>query len=203
MKKIAFDVVLLTSEEMTSRAIELNKKLLECGVKKIVLDKKHCLPHISLAMGVIPEKDIGVARDIVQNIAQEYQAFQLEATCIAVNTINTGEKVSSIEIKNNEKLQSLHEKVMDSFRSYIGRDACIEMLCQPAVEETASLHWIKNFSEIAAHEKFWPHITLGVGEARDKEFPVVFDACTIAVYQLGNYCTCRKNLIAYTLKKRI
>ena len=51
MSKIAIDAVLLPSDEVAARAIEANKELAKQSPGKIVLDKKDCLPHISLAMG--------------------------------------------------------------------------------------------------------------------------------------------------------
>jgi len=58
MAEIAVDVVLLPSEEMADKAIAANKELLKQCADKIVLDKENCLPHISLAMGCIDERDI-------------------------------------------------------------------------------------------------------------------------------------------------
>ena len=58
MNKIAVDVVLLPSDEMTDRAIRANTELVEKFGSEIVLNKKNCLPHISLAMGCINERDV-------------------------------------------------------------------------------------------------------------------------------------------------
>jgi len=58
MVKIAVDVVLLPSEEVTNQAIEANKGLLKQYADRIILDKENCLPHISLAMGCMDEQDI-------------------------------------------------------------------------------------------------------------------------------------------------
>ena len=50
MAKIAVDVVLLPSEEMMDKAIEINRELLKRFDNKIILNKENCLPHISLAI---------------------------------------------------------------------------------------------------------------------------------------------------------
>lgn len=55
MTKIAIDIVLLPPEEIMNKAIEINQQLADDGIK---LNKKDCLPHISLCMGVISEEDL-------------------------------------------------------------------------------------------------------------------------------------------------
>ena len=69
MAKLAVDVVLLPSEEMADKAIAANKELLKQYADKIVLDKENCLPHISLAMGCIDEKDIAEIKRTLRVIA--------------------------------------------------------------------------------------------------------------------------------------
>ena len=44
MAKIAIDVVLLLSDEMMDKAIEINKELLKDFEGDIILDKEKCLP---------------------------------------------------------------------------------------------------------------------------------------------------------------
>ena len=62
MNKTAIDVVLLPSEVMMAKAIEINRELLKTFDNKIILDIKNCLPHISLCMGVVSNEDIQKSR---------------------------------------------------------------------------------------------------------------------------------------------
>ena len=71
MGKKAVDVVLLPDEAMTEEAIEANAELVKKFGKKIVLNKKNCLPHISLAMGCVDEEDIVSVERILRSIAKE------------------------------------------------------------------------------------------------------------------------------------
>ena len=71
MARKAVDVVLLPEETIADKAIKANAKLVEnCG-SEIVLNKEDCLPHISLAMGCVDEKDIAYIEKILQSIAKE------------------------------------------------------------------------------------------------------------------------------------
>ena len=71
MSRRAVDIVLLPGETMTDRAIEINAELEKKFGAEIVLNKANCLPHISLAMGCIEEKDIASVEKILEAIARE------------------------------------------------------------------------------------------------------------------------------------
>lgn len=202
MAKIAIDVVLLLSENMTDKAIEINKELLKTHEKKIILDKQKCLPHISLCMGVIEEEKLPEIKKVLENIAKEFSNFNLTAKDFEIEIIPTGKKLYSINIKNTESLQKLHETVMKRLWDYLSYDVEISMLFNPPEIEEVTLHWIKNYHK--HHEnpsKFQPHITAGFGETDKFKFPIKFKASKLAMCQLGNYCTCRKVMISKELKK--
>ena len=193
MAKIAVDVVLLPSEEMADKAIAANKKLLEQNAAKIVLDKEKCLPHISLAMGCIEEKDIEEIDTILKTIIHENPLGQLTATGIHISANKAGEKVSCFEIERTEELQSLHEEVMKRLARYLSYDVMAEMVISSQTSESA-LDWIKNYPENSGFDNFFPHITIGYGEIDNFKFPIKFDASKLALCHLGNHCTCRKIL---------
>lgn len=201
MAEIAVDAVLLPSDEMMDKAIEANRELLQqcigfrrqvsCGPQggvpdKIVLDKKNCLPHISLAMGCIDEKDIADIEKVLQTIAKgprlagtkQYSLEQLSVIDIHVETSSAGEKVSVFRIEKTEALQLLHEEVMQRLAPYFSYDVTADMIFSrfprsgvPAPEAGEStLLWIKKYPEKSSFENFFPHITIGYGEIEDYSF---------------------------------
>ena len=224
MAEIAVDAVLLPSDEMMDKAIEANRELLQqCigfpqgGVPdKIVLDKKNCLPHISLAMGCIDEEDIADIEKVLQTIAKQCRLEQLSVMDIHVGTSSADEKVSIFQIEKTEALQSLHEEVMQRLALYFSYDVTADMIFSrfprsgvPAPEAGEStLLWIKNYPEKSSFENFFPHITIGYGEIDDYSFgsreagslPMRFTASKLALCHLGNHCTCRKILASAELR---
>jgi len=195
MARIAVDVVLLPSDEMSGYAIEVNKELLRTFDNKIILDKENCLPHISLAMGCIDEKDIPDIEEILQDIAKRYSFRELRAVDILAETIQTGKKVSCFKIEKTRELQLLHEEVMERLAPYFTYDVTASMLFSPPQVEEATIFWIKNYPEKSSFENFSPHITIGFGETNKVEVPIQFAALKLALCHLGNYCTCRKVLV--------
>lgn len=202
MTKIAIDVVLLPSEEMMDKAIKINEELLKDYENKIILHKENCLPHISLCMGCIDEKDLPKAKEILDDIANEFKQMDLVAEDIEAEIIPTGKKVSGLNIKKTDEVQKIHEIVMGKLFHLLTYNAEIEMVFNPPEVEEVTLFWIKNYSKKYKNpDKFHPHITVGFGETDKFYFPINFGASRLALCHLGNYCTCRKILFESKLSK--
>jgi len=199
MGKKAVDVVLLPDGAMTARVIEANAELVKKFGKKIVLNKKNCLPHISLAMGCIDEDDIASVNKILQSIAKECSLGDLTISGVQIAGNLAGEKVSAFEVGETKELQSLHETVMERLEPCLGRDVTADMICDEEVAET-TLSWIKNYREKSSFGRFFPHITIGYGDAsRLPAFPIKFTTSRLALCHLGNHCTCRSVLASVEL----
>ncbi len=196
MSKIAVDVVLIPSDQMTNMTIEINRKLSEKNPGKIILDREKCLPHISLAMGCIDQKKIADIEKILLKIAGEFSIGPLRIAGVHTHTNFTGEKVSVLQIKNTDLLQSLHERVMTSMKPYFSYDVTEDMVLSDGTVSKSTLLWIKNYPMESGYDKFFPHITLGYGETALENLPIDFAVTKISLCHLGNHCTCRKVLAA-------
>lgn len=199
MGRKAVDVVLLPTEAMMDRVIEVNRKLIEKSDKKIVLNKKNCLPHISLAMGCVDERDIAAIGKVLQTIAREYSLGDLRVIDIWTTADSAGEKVSVFEVEKTKELQLFHEKAMGKLTPYLRSDVTGDMIYTGAAVEDSTLLWIKNYREKSSFGNFFPHITIGYGEIENQPFPIKFAASKLALCHLGNHCTCRKVLVSIEL----
>jgi len=194
MSKIAIDVVLLPPKEIMDLCIKLNKTI--TGFRKIELDKEKCLPHISLCMGTLDEKDIPKVRKIIGAISRPGAILNLE-----IYEIRNKEDNSNFAIKKTEELQQLHEKIMKKLEFFTSNEATLEMLFTPPTPEERTLFWINNYREKFSFRNFYPHITLGLGPMTPNiPFPIRFKASRLALCYLGNYCTCRKIFFETELK---
>ena len=194
MSKKAVDVVLLPDKAMMGKAIEANAELVGKFGKKIVLNKKDCLPHISLAMGCIDDGDIAAIGVILRSIVKESSLGDLTILEVRVSENSAGEKVSAFEVEETKELQSLHETIMERLEPYLDRDVTADMIYGEEVAET-TLSWIKNYREKSSFANFFPHITIGYGEvSKFLPLPIKFTASRLALCHLGNHCTCKKVL---------
>lgn len=200
MARIAVDVVLLPSDEMMDKAIEANAELVEKFGRGIVLDKRTCLPHISLAMGCIDEMDISSVEKVLQVIAEESPLGDLKFIGVRSSTNARGEKVSVFELEKTKELQSFHEKVMKRVAPFFSYDVTDDMIYGDEEVAETTLLWIKNYADKAAFANFLPHITIGYGQVQKKPAPIAFTAAKLALCHLGNHCTCRTVLISIDLE---
>jgi 2'-5' RNA ligase len=203
MSRKAIDIVLLPDEIMTKVAIESNAKLVKKFGQKIVLNKNNCLPHISLAMGCIDDRDIAAVEGVLKSITKGCPLGDLKILGVRSSQNAVGEIVSAFEVEKTEELQSLHETIMERLAQYLSSDVTAEEINDDEVAET-TLSWIKNYREKSSFGKFFPHITIGYGELSNfLSFPTKFTASRLALCHLGNRCTCRKILISVELKNAI
>ena len=160
MTKIAIDVVLLPSEEMMDKAIEINRELLKENENKIVLDKQKCLPHISLCMGCIEEDNIPKIEESLKKIASQFSTMNLIAHELKPETIPSGKIVSGITINNTKELQSLQETVMKQLWQFLSYDVKISMLFNPPEVEEISCIGLKTMQRNMTILLYFIHIFL-------------------------------------------
>ena len=219
MAKLAVDVVLLPSEAMMDQAIALNRRLPGRSDQGIILNKKDCLPHISLAMGCIEREDVPLIQTILEKIAQRFPELDLTAIAVRAVTSPAGRTVSSIEIEKTAGLQRLHEAVMSRLSPHFSYTVSPEMFfaslahrgAHRAADETAdatpdatpdatvdkaTISWVENYPAQSSFARFSPHITAGFGQTDYVLGPMRFRPASIALCQLGNFCTCRRILAA-------
>lgn len=201
MSKKAVDVVLLPDEAMTARAIEINAELVKRFGTNIVLNKENCLPHISLAMGCVEEKNITAIGKVLEKIAKETSLPDLKVVGVQTSGNSKGEAVSVFEVEKTSRLQLLHEKVMDKLAPYLSGNVTEDMIYGGQEVAETTLLWIKNYRGKVSFENFFPHITIGYGQIENLSLPVSFAASELALCHLGNHCTCKKILVSIGLKR--
>jgi hypothetical protein len=199
MGQIAVDVVLLPDEAMTSRAMEINQQLITSSRPEIVLNRKDCLPHISLAMGCIDEADVTAIQKRLELVAQKTSVRELRAIGVIASINSRGETTSLLDVDRTGKLQALHEQIMREMLPFFRYEVSAATVHDDVVSET-TLDWIRTYPQKAAYEHFRPHITSGYGQVGARpSFPIPFRATRLALCHLGNHCTCRRVLWSYDL----
>lgn len=197
--KMAVDIVLLPSISMTETAIAVNRKLAKESHQKINFDRDNSLPHISLAMGVIDSSDIKKVSNELASIVKEFSVMALQALPGVINQYSCDFTIPAIP-----DLQKLHERVMDNCKKYFDFNAQLSMFSTPAEVEEPTPMWVNKFLTNSSYQNFRPHITLGTGDLNKLglEYPIDFEAPTLALCHLGNYCTCRKVLFSQNLENK-
>jgi len=196
MSKLAIDVVLLPSDEMSQRAITISQALADSsGNQNIVLNTTDYRPHISLCMGVISAADLNKVIDVLRNIAETTMPFELVAQKQQSFRIPTGEDLAVIPVEDNPPLLRLHKDILASLKPFTSSDAEPHMFYGSRINPI-SCTWVNGYRDT----QFFPHITTGFGTLQPQQtLPAVFTSTRLALFQLGNYCTCRKKLAEFDL----
>lgn len=198
MRRIAVDVALLPPLDVMEKAISLNKELVEKFGSRIRLDKKTCIPHITLAMGCVDESDLPQIRKKLQPLVEKYlpQEVLIDGTVVPPLP-----NAAYFTVGKTPQLQGLHEDVMNELKEFLSYDVEKEMFFNPADVTERTLRWVVDYPLKSSFEQFKPHLTLGYGEKAD-DVHLIFRAFRLAVCQLGSSCTCRKILFDFEVKEK-
>ncbi len=202
MTKIAISIVLLPSKDMINKTIEMNKELGAIHNDEIILGLKENVPHITICMGAVFESEIPEVITIIDKISNQFTQFEFEAK-LKVQISDNNEKITWLSILNKEKIQELHEFVMNKMRNYLDFKIEKRMLIKPETIRKSTISWIKSYSNI--HDDpilYEPHITIGMGETAKNDMNFKFYSAEMALFQLGNYCTCARLIYSTNLNEQ-
>lgn len=193
MAIIAVDIVLLPPEPIIEQIIKLNSKLQLSDSHNLFMNKLSCVPHLSIAMAGIQEEDINEITTSLQS-ALLSTAYTIQVTGL-ISKMNPREQVEySLAIEKNDKLQKLHQIAIEILNKYHNFNITHHSFVTPPQIQAPTIQWVQKYAETSAFEKFNPHITVGFGHLSEKIGPFQFTSSTIALFQLGDYCTCKKLL---------
>jgi 2'-5' RNA ligase len=188
---VAVDVVVVPPAAIRRRALARNR-----GLSSELRLGPHAVPHISLAMATVRASALPALAMWLTEAARRF--LPLELTIRGVR-VQPGSRHTSVwyEIASTPELRALHREAVRRLESHReGRATRATLLVGPRIPVGAStLRWIRRFAEDAAFARFRPHVTLGYGDGSpDPALPLPFRASRLAIFQLGNHCTCARLL---------
>ena len=191
MKKLAVDVAILPPPPVVETAEALNRALCDRFEARFVLGSDACLTHLTLAQGLLAEKDIPEAKRKLELIGESTAPFELVADGIRLSRPSPGFVFSGLGVINKTELQKLHERVMTALGPlFIDEDFGVDSFFEPERTSHACVDWIRNYRKSSSFESYDPHITLGFGELEEGPL-IMFRADNMALCHLGDCCTCR------------
>ena len=195
---IAIDVVLLPPAEIVERAIRANRRLSDSDIR---LERRHRVPHISLAMGVIARAKMPLVEWLMEGAASRTPPLRLRLLGAAAVPGARGHLNAWYRVNRAAALVRLHARLMSALAPWFeARPAQPAMFAEDVSRSTRA--WVDRFAREAAYSRFRPHITLGSGRPHpEPDLPRGFVARRLAVFQLGDHCTCARPLFEARLRK--
>lgn len=201
-KEIAINVAIIPPKEIQELAIKLNRTAKEKGYLSKELGLKDFIPHITLFMGIVKEKDLEKIKETLNKICSNVISFPVKLTEIIASNTHPDEK-SAINVAYSESIQKIHEEITTTLKKYLMNSAEAKHLYKG--EETGigerTKKWLETYTKTSAYEKYWPHITLRCKKVETTDLPKTFIAQRIGLYHSGDGVTCRHKLGEWNLKK--
>lgn len=194
---VAVDVVLLPPAPVSRRAVAASARLqsrLRLGPRAV--------PHITLAMASLRAEDVPAVVAWLRGAARRHQALDLTIPR-AVARPHGRHWTGWYEVARTPPLLALHRDAVRALERYRCGMPHRRMLAVPQGERVraALLRFIARFGPDASGARYQPHVTLGYGVPLDEPgMPWHFRATRLALFQLGNHCTCARKIASVRLR---
>ena len=187
----AIDVAILPPDNVAERTIALNRALPAAEGKGLRLDAEH-LPHVTLVQQFVRTDELDVAGEQIEAVIRETGSLPI----VISGGGHSGGTVW-LTVEPTRELAQLHERLMHALHGVARAGGTASAFAERP--RPGDVVWVTTYRAKAAFGAFTPHITLGHAKQPPHVEPFRFDAATVALCQLGRFCTCRRVLRRWTL----
>ena len=191
----ALDIVIIPPKQVLDFCYQLNAGLED---RRIDLNPANAVPHLTLSMGVIESGDEAAIAHALEVLAKKYQGLELQFDSIFDAGFTT-DSAKGLSIEKTDDLMNLHRDSVTLMRPYLQDYYQPDIFAdyEQGLGESC-LGWVKRFQAECIEENFDPHITIGFANLSEIE-AMSFKVSKLALYQLGDYCTCNKLIVEFEL----
>jgi len=192
-KLVALDVAILPPPEVMARAIASSAALPRDGAERLVLDAAH-LPHITLTQQFVRYEELDAAYAEIDEVLDGHAPLELTIT-------GGGQSGNTLwmAVERTPQLLDLHERLMNALKNLERTNGDAHAFLEGG--RVGDVHWVGGFRQQAAFGAYTPHITLGHGAKPPIVERMECDATAVAACHLGRFCSCRKVLRAWELRR--
>lgn len=201
---VAINILVLPDAPMRDRASQLHERLARNHPQPFAFDESH-VPHLSLLHRFVAAKDLQHIYSAVERSLSRHPLVGKELTATGLEHSPWGDaEIVSITVDKQPELSALQAELIEALRPFAmppgDRNAFVTSPGSSEID-APTVEYVKTFERKRTGENFKPHITVGLSDAptasslqSDSSPPTNFEIEAIAVYQLGNIGTARKEL---------
>src|SRR3954469_24576903 len=190
---IAVDIAILPPAAVAQVAIDLSAALPASESQGLRLDADR-RPHVTLTQQFIPRNALPDAVNAVADVLRDRRPLPL-----IITGPGRGARSVWMQIGRTPELLELHRSLMGAMRSFERTGGTASAFVRGDARP-GDVKWVSGFRRSSSFERYTPHITLGHASRPPHVDSLSFVAATIALCQLGRFCTCREVLHSWTLK---
>jgi DUF2891 family protein/2'-5' RNA ligase superfamily protein len=198
-KVVAINVLVLPDQSMSARAKDINTELRQGYPQGFALNTSH-VPHISILHRYVKAEDLQKIFAAVEQVGAKHPIVGKTLTASGLESSPwQGHQVTSINVEKTPELAALQSDLVAALGPYSveSGDATAFMTTsgEPHIGDE-TIEYVKTFVPKRTGEGYKPHITVGISDTPPSAQlkPMQFTVAALAVYQLGNVGTARKEL---------
>lgn len=186
----AINIALMPSLESRTLLMDCSHQLDLAGGQGL-LRSDHAEPHITLWMGLVNDEDL-------KEVLSWIRSFDLKIILHENQLVHTAKadktELIHLTFEDSDLIGYLHRSIRERMELMkASQQASTEMFSGDVISES-SIHYSSAFHENHSLSNFQPHVTIGYGKIPEIVLgDLTFDK--VSVYQMGNHCTCAKNLL--------
>jgi hypothetical protein len=201
---VAVNVLLLPDPQTIEHAQGLNRALRESYPAGFALDASH-VPHISVLHAYVQSKHLP---DVYQAVSKVMLQHPLVGEQLTVEGLQSkpwnGEQLTNIEIEKTAGLEAFQASLIAALAPFQvasgDQRAFVSSGARSSVDQE-TIEYVATFVQKHTGDRFEPHITVGISDAETARkivaqptSPAKVTIVSVAVFQLGNLGTARKQL---------
>lgn len=211
MSHTAIDIVLLPPPALQKAVMAFNQSLVP--TQGPIRFKSPDAPsgdglgvvHLSLAMGVVPDTPLLNLIGEIISTAAAFPPMDLAVKGHRIFSEHEPWPLHWLEIEKTHLLDRLHRKMLDTIEGSLDTRFSANAFYCEAEEElpVRTIEYVRDYAATHSGAAFEPHFTMGIGDADGQLLPAAgstFRFDTIAIYQMGPWCTCREEIARVTLE---
>jgi hypothetical protein len=201
---IAVDVLLQPDHESSGRAVRINGLLRQSDPSGFALDASH-LPHISVLQGYVEAKSLPAIYRAVEGVSTKLPLAGRQLTVLGLEHKPWGDQeITNIQIAKIRELEAFQADLVSAISPYLVKTGDGTAFLSSAGEldvDQETIEYVRTFVQKHTGAAFEPHITVGISDpdtarkvSAQQEAPPKLTIASVAVFQLGNVATARKQL---------
>ena len=201
---IAVNVLLRPDQESSGRAVRINGLLRQNDPRGFALDASH-VPHISVLQGYVEAKNLADIYRAVERVSAELPLAGRQLTVLGLEHKPWGDQeITNIKIEKTRELETFQADLVSAISPYLVKTgdgtAFLSSTGDPDVDQE-TIEYVRTFVQKHTGAAFEPHITVGISDpdtarkvSAQQGVPPKLTIDSVAVFQLGNVGTARKEL---------
>ena len=186
----AIDIAVLPPPDVSQRAIALSAALPLSQSQGLRLGPEF-LPHITLTQQFVARETLDEMVAHVDRVLRGQEPLPLRVT-------GGGTASNSVwmAVERTPMIVSVHARLLEATAVFEAADGDASAFFDADARER-DVRWVQQFRRESSFARFTPHITLGHASEPPFVEPTDFVATTIAVCNVGRFCTCRRIIRAW------